>query len=44
MNEFFTRLEKCFKDFWARREKELKKKKKNKNRVVAVVETNKESS
>jgi O-phospho-L-seryl-tRNASec:L-selenocysteinyl-tRNA synthase len=44
MNDFFTRLEKCFKDFWARREKELKKKKKNKNRVVAVVETNKESS
>eukprot|EP00557_Chaetoceros_sp_GSL56_P010564 CAMPEP_0176484352 /NCGR_PEP_ID=MMETSP0200_2-20121128/4406_1 /TAXON_ID=947934 /ORGANISM="Chaetoceros sp., Strain GSL56" /LENGTH=546 /DNA_ID=CAMNT_0017880815 /DNA_START=163 /DNA_END=1800 /DNA_ORIENTATION=+ len=28
MNEFFTRLDKCFKDFLARREKELKKKKK----------------
>jgi len=27
MNEFFVRLEKCWKDFFAAREKELKKKK-----------------
>ena len=25
MNEFFVRLEKCFKDFWAKRKKEVKK-------------------
>jgi O-phosphoseryl-tRNA(Sec) selenium transferase len=36
MNEFFTRLDRCFKDFWTRREKELKKQRKKKQIVAAV--------
>lgn len=40
MNEFFSRLDKCFKDFGARREKELKKKKKK--QVVVVKEEGQE--
>lgn len=37
MNEFFTRLDRCFKDFWTRKEKELKKQRKKKQ-IAAVVE------